>query len=291
VNKWYRVNATVVLVLAALFYELFMFLKHDALLSKTIPFGDDPFDAVGSFAMIVAIMAALLSFGRAFWPYRLNSASIGNQVHLARAQTCVVLAVLITLVSDGVALARYPLTWMTSPERNELLGLLGGIAIFATGVELSIRRCTKMLISAEARPGWTRAPVVGLVGILILAVYPENMIRGTTTHLFTIVVGALILFATIRSMLTALVPYETDSVQRTTDDKPGVGRMRRWGIVLMVGLFLGVFLFGNEMREGAERMSLGQIVFVGAVFVGVSTIGLAIAYAFLGTPLGLERRL
>jgi hypothetical protein len=37
-----KVNAVVVLVVAALFYELFMFPKHDAALSKIIPFGDDP---------------------------------------------------------------------------------------------------------------------------------------------------------------------------------------------------------------------------------------------------------
>ncbi len=98
----HKVNAGVVLVLAALFYQAFMFPKHDAVLSMIIPFGDDPYDAVGSFAMIVGMMVAFLSLGRAFRPYRLNSASIETQVYLVRAQTCVVLAVVSTLVSYAV---------------------------------------------------------------------------------------------------------------------------------------------------------------------------------------------
>jgi hypothetical protein len=287
----HKVNAGVVLVLAALFYQAFMFPKHDAVLSMIIPFGDDPYDAVGSFAMIVGMMVAFLSLGRAFRPYRLNSASIETQVYLVRAQTYVVLAVVSTLVSDAVALARHPFMWATAPERNELLALLGGMAILVTAVEVLIRHSTRDLIPTGARPGRTRAVVVGLAGVLILAVYPEHMIQGIATHLLTVVAGALILFATMRSLLTVLVPYETNTAEReATDEQPGFGRMRRWGIVLLVGFLLGVLLFVGETSEGTGRMSLGQTVFVATVFAGLSTVGLATAYAFLGTPLGLGPR-
>jgi hypothetical protein len=290
-HKTHKVNAGVVLLLAALFCWLFMFPKHDAALSMIIPFGDDPYDAVGSFAMIVGILVALLSLGRAFRPYRSNSASIETQVYLVRAQTCVVLAVVITLVSDAVALARHPTMWATAPQRNELLALLGGMALLVTAVALLIRRSAEEIVSPAAQAGWTRAAVFGLAGVLILAVYPERMIQGTATHLLTVVAGALILFVPMRSLLTALVPYETNTTQReATDGKPGFARRYRWGIVLLVGFILGVFLFAGEMSEGTGGMSLGRIVFVAAVFVGLSTIGLAIAYTFLGIPLGLGRR-
>lgn len=110
-HKIYKVNAAVVLVLAVLFHWLFMFTKHDAALSKIIPFGDDPYDAVGTFAVVIGILIALLSLARAFRPYRPHAPPIEHRVYLVRAQTAVVLAVLITLVSDAVAMTRHPTTW------------------------------------------------------------------------------------------------------------------------------------------------------------------------------------
>jgi len=259
-------------------------------LSKIIPFGDDPYDAVGSFAIIVGILVALLSLGWALRPYRSNPPSIETQVYLVRAQTCVVLAVVITLISDVAALARHPTMWTTALQRNQLLALLGGMAIIVVAVELLIRRSAQGIVSPGTQAGWTRAAIVGLAGVLTLAIYPERMIQGTATHLLTVVAGAPILFVPMRPLLT-FVPYKTSTAQReATDGKLSFARRHRWGIVLFVGVILGVFFFAGEMSEGAGGMSLGRIVFVAAVFVGLSTAGLAIAYAFLGIPLGLGRR-
>jgi hypothetical protein len=52
-------------------------------------------------------------------------------------------------------------------------------------------------------------------------------------------------------------------------------------------LLLGIVLFVGETRESAGNVSLGKTVCGGAVFVELSTIGLAIAYMFMRTPLGL----
>lgn len=289
--KSYKINAAVVFLLAVLFYWLFMFTKHDAALSKIIPFGDDPYDAVGSFAIIIGILAALLSVFRAFRPYSPHGASIEKRAYLARAQTCVVLAVFITLVSDAVAMGRHASIWKSAPQRNELLALLAGMAIVAILVESLIRRSAKEIVSARAAASWARAASVSLAAILLLAVYPERLIEGTATHLLTVVVGALILFVPMRPLLTVLVPYEASSaVGEATAGKRSFARRNAWGIVLLIGAILGAFFFAGEMSEGAGGMSIRRIAFVGAVFVGLSATGLAIAYAFLGIPLGLGRR-
>ena len=73
-----------------------------------VPFGVDPYDAVGSFGDIIGILTALLALFRAFRPYRGRVPSIERRIYLARAQTAVVLAVRITLASDAVALGRRP---------------------------------------------------------------------------------------------------------------------------------------------------------------------------------------
>jgi hypothetical protein len=43
------------------------------------------------------------------------------------------------------------------------------------------------------------------------------------------------------------------------------------------------------MSEGGGAMPTARFAFVAAVFIGLATAGLAIAYSFLGRPLGLGR--
>ena len=88
-----------------------MFAKRDPVLRDVITFSDDPYNAVGSFGVIVRMLIALLSFLRAFRPYR-EAPSMAQQVYLVRSQEAVVLAVFITLATDAVAMARYPSMWI-----------------------------------------------------------------------------------------------------------------------------------------------------------------------------------
>ena len=67
-SRTFKRNAVIVFGLAAFFYWAFMFAKNDPHLRNIIPFGTDPYDAIGSFAAIVGMMIALLSLVRAFRP-------------------------------------------------------------------------------------------------------------------------------------------------------------------------------------------------------------------------------
>jgi len=259
-----------------------MFAKHDPALSRIIPFGEDPYDAVGSFAVIIAMLAALLSLARSFWPYWSEAPSAAQQIYLVRAQTAVVLAVFIAVASDAVAMARHTTMWLAAPQRNELVALLGGIAVVAGGLELRIYRSVRQIASTKRPAEWARTAIVGLAAVLLLAVYPERLVEGTATHLFTVVIGSLILFVPMRPLLMALVPYET-----TDRSLPGIRTRYRWGIVLSGGVLVGALLFGAEMNEGGGSMPLERILFVASVFIGLATVGLAIAYATLAGPLGL----
>jgi hypothetical protein len=51
---------------------------------------------------------------------------------------------------------------------------------------------------------------------------------------------------------------------------------------------IGALAFVGEMSEGANPMPLMRLLFVASVFVGLGLAGLVIAYAFLGTLLGLR---
>jgi hypothetical protein len=168
--------------------------------------------------------------------------------------------------------------------------MLGGMGMIVTAVVMLVHRSPKNLVPPGTRPSRIRAATVCLCGVIALGIYPEHLIEGTATHLLTVVAGDLILFTTMRSLLTALVPYEASAQRVAADERPGLGLKRNWEVVLLIGFFLGLLLFAGETSGDAGRVSLGQTVFVAAIFVGLSITGLAAAYAFLGTPLGLKRR-
>lgn len=265
-------NAVTTLCLAVLFYLMFMFAKHDPALRPVIPFGDDPYDAVGSFGVIVAMIVAVIALVRALRPYRKEPPSRARRVYLIRSELAVVLAVLITLGADIIALARHPAMWVGAASRNELLMLLGGLAIAAIATLVSILHSREDATGGDPKP----AIVVTIAAALVLIVYPERLIQAPLTHLLTVVIGAVILFAPMRPILTALVPY----------DPTGTRPRNRWLIALIVGIGVGAFAFIGEMGEGGGHVPLRQFVVVATVFVGLAIAGLLVAYAFLGKPLG-----
>ena len=282
-----KCNAVIVLGLACLFYWSFVFAKHDPALRNVIPFGDDPYDAVGSFGVIVGMLIALLSLLRAFRPYR-GVPSTARQMYLVRAQQAVVLSVFMTLASDMVAMARHPSMWSGAASRDRLIALLGGLAVVAVVVQLLIRASQERLPKRDAKD-WIAAASAALLAIMVLAVYPETLIRGTPTHLLTVVVGDIVLFAPMRPLLNALVPYKSDKARM--EKLPARGQFstaaQRWGIVVLAGALIGACVFVGEMAEGSG-VPMNRLVFVASVFVGLGLAGFLIAYAFLQEPLGLR---
>jgi hypothetical protein len=283
-------NAVIVLGLAALFYWSFMFAKHDPALRNVIPFGDDPYDAVGSFGVIVGILIALLSLFRAFRPYR-EAPSIAQRVYLVRSQEAVVLAIFITVASDAVAMARHPAMWMDAASRGKLVALLGVLVIITAAVQLLIRAAQEKLEGFGTRRWGVPASATALA-ILILAAYPEHLINRTATHLVTVVAADLLLFALMRVLLNALVPYASDGERM--EKRAARGRFRtagqRWGIALLAGVLIGAFVFLTEMGEGSSALPWAREVFVASVYIALGLAGILIAYAFLGKPLGLGAR-
>ena len=126
----------------------------------------------------------------------------------------------------------------------------------------------------------------------MLAVYPEQLIQRASTHLLTVIIGDFVLFASMRVLLTSLVPYKGD--EGLTGAVPREARVlnhwHRWSIVVTTGLLIGAFAFLGEMSEGGSAMPLIHLLIVASAFVGLGLAGLLIAYAFLETPLGLWSR-
>ncbi len=276
-----RRNTIAVAALAALFYCAFMFLKHHPGLRNTIPFGDDPYDGVGSGGVIVAGILTIVALVRAFRP-SLAVASSERRLYLVRTQVAIVLCVWMTLAADAVAMARHVAKWTASPSHNELLAVLGLLAIASIAVFMLIAPWHGRQHGGR---GWLSAVGAIAAAMAALALYPEQLIENLGTHLVTCIAADLILFAPMRPLLSALVP--DDSASMPANARP---RLRGWGAVLAVATAVGVFAFLGEMSEGSGSLPVLRVLLVAGVFIGLAVASLLIAYAFVGKPLGFGSR-
>jgi hypothetical protein len=284
-SAFFKTNTLLSTVLAVTFYLFFMFAKHDPVLSVIVPFSNDPYDAVGSFAVITSVILVIIALVRAFRPYR-NPATDEQKVFLIRTQMAIALAVMITVVTDLIAMLRHLSTWLGTPQAVELIVLLSGITIYAIAVGYLAQRSGRG-INLPVRNRWKSAFAVSLIAIFILTVYPENLIQDMYGHLFTILAGMLLLFVPMSALDIALVPFDTETmITRHAHAR----RVYKWIIVLLLGLGIGLIVFLGETSEGGGRGApLARVAVVFAVFVGAGALAILIGYAFLRKPLGLFR--
>lgn len=287
----FRIHVLLVTALAVLFYLFFMTAKHDAALSKVSAFGEDPYDAVGSFGIQAAILLSVVGLARAFRPYRNGAASEGQQELLVRTLIFALLAVGVTLAGDAVAMARYPSQWFGSADGFRLAALGAGLAGLTLAAGWWVRRSLKAR-NAQTAPGIARrAAVVSIASAAILAVYPESWRDSTPGALFTVVVGAVLLFAPMWAWGALLMPNGV--IQKATGTPSQRFKLPRpvplsWGLMLGLGILLGGFLVLAEfLVEGTGGVNLGHVAFVASIYIGLETAGLGIGYSLLRKPLGL----
>ncbi|HEX3111117.1 MAG TPA: hypothetical protein VHU41_18590 [Thermoanaerobaculia bacterium] len=280
-------NAIVVALLAVFFYWAFMFAKHAPALRNTIPFGVDPYDAVGSFAVIAAALIVPIALFRAFRRYRAVPPPAAQLAYCERTFVSIVALVFVTVASDVVAMARHAGSWINAPSRNELLLLLGALAVAAGAVRILIAYSKDAVAHHRSPADRRNAMLIMGAAMLALAIYPEHVIQNIWLHLLTIIAGAAILFASVRALVIMSVPLE---VVPATPDRPAKRTtLRRWSVLLIVAVVVGLAAFAGEMSEGTTPPAV-KLLFVALVFVTLTVSGLAIAYGFLGTALGLGRR-
>jgi hypothetical protein len=287
-----RINSLIVAALAVLFCLFFMTTKHDPALSAVNSFAEDPYDAVGSFGVQAAAFLGLLSLVRAFRPYGAGALTDEHQVLLVRTQVLAVLAVAVTLGGDLVAMVRYPSLWIGSPAGYELAALLGGLALVAIVAGVLAYRTIAGMSLPTIPNVWKKAGMVSLAAVVILAFYPDDLRQSTLGGLFTVIVGAILLFATMGAMGMALVPYRTEARQHEKNTLSGWLHLYRsqLGFVIALGILMGLCLVLGESTEGEARLPLARLAFVASVYVGLETAGVLIGYGFLRKPLGLFHR-
>ncbi len=274
-----RTHALLVCGLALFFSYIFFLLKHAPAFRDIVPFGDDPYDAVGSLAVIVANLLAATSLVRAFLPR--FAARNSNRLYASRTQAAVALCILITVLADAVALLRHPSQWTGAPGKPALLTALLCLAAASIAVLLVVCRPFR---SSNALH-WIAAFAVLLGTILCLWLYPESLIDKILTHLLTIDIGDLLLFAPVTFFVLALLPGEPPSaafVRASRSRTP----IPRWPFIALVGLAVGLCIFVAEIRHSSGSIPFARLALVASVYAYAGLSGLLIAYAFLRRPLG-----
>lgn len=279
-----RVKLNLVAVAAAtgLLWVFFNLTKHLPPISDMAPFLDDPFDAVGSFAVVASLLLLALAAFRTLRRYPAGRPDASDHIYAASSQLCLPVMIGVTLAADGVAMARDPGAWLGQPAGWLLLALMVALMLLASAVGDSVVRAGAGQQPARRQSDWLKVGAWALGGALGLWIYPARASMSVPVALATVIVGALILFSNTGAWVEALLPAAAP--------RPLRRRSQAWTIWLVVaaaGAGLGALAFLAELlAEPGPGMGPGPVI-IALIFVGLMVAGLLIGLAFLGTVLGL----
>lgn len=311
-------SAIHLLALSIAFCVFFYASKHLPALNRNNPFVEDPYDAVGSFAIQLAVFLSGLSLLRAFRPYPDGMDMASQRQLVVAGQRTGSMAVIVTLVADVVALCRHPERWSQSSPSALLLGLTAGLlgwaAIsFASGFH-------RQRGSGVGRMELWRPAFAWFLGAMaVVAFYPERFRHTLPGAIATVVVGALVLFIPLWKFALAAAPRPAASVAGLGSDLASVGQSvwarirgrseaganatgvgsvspsapawltpgRLWIGICLCGVLIGCALAGAELREGSSAV-LAKRLLILAVYAGLETAAMLLGFALLRRPLRLS---
>jgi hypothetical protein len=310
----------VVFLLTIFFLAFFDNSKNIPLLAVVNPFAEDPYDAVGSFGIQLALFAALLSLIRAFRPYATEEIPSHQQLLILRAETVALLSIIVTLSADIVALLRYPSMWINSSGGLILAGLVGGLVLLTTIVSLPLYRIVFKSSFSFANRLRIRA-ICFPVSILILAIYPADLLESIPGGIFTALVGMLILFICTWALTTAIFPQTEMEFEDVFDDFTSIyrevksrvkfishlekfanvkllhrlfswlnPRNHRWNFIILIALGMGGSLMLMEALSEGTSTNTNVLILVLGVFLGLEGAGIILGYFLFGEFLGIFRK-
>jgi hypothetical protein len=284
-------NALAVLALAAVFTQFFSYTKHLPSLAAIIPFGEDPYDAVSSIALILCCLLAVLSLFRVVQAFVTGSSSPLSKLLIARTQIAVPLSVLVAVGSDGIAMLRHPSAWMGKAATGEILALCAAMAAVSLAVLILVRAPVRGIIISAPHSHWKRATVLLLACFAMLALFPEHVIQNVPLHFIAILLGFIVLIAPQSALTVALLPYDAAENRMKNEPTQLLSRpWMQWSVIALLGIGIGACALLAESLESAGSVPPSRILLVSSVFIGAGTSGLLIAFAFLKKPLGLFRK-
>jgi hypothetical protein len=297
-----RTLAVASLLATAAFGVLFFAIKHRPRLAAVAPFVEDPYDAVGSFAVQLAAVAAALSALRAVAGAGATPGAPDPMIE--RSAGVAWLALFVALAADAVAMARHPGAWMGVPVGRALAALVFlCVLVSAAGIAMIAR-------SSDAWERARRTIVVAAAGALALALFPETWRRGVAGAILVAMAGAAILLFETWALALVLWPLGSETDQDLMDLLAGVRaqakqegahvrpeapafarwlRARHWRVVAVVAVASGLALAATEAFGEGLPASARRALLVLSVFTAIESAGILLGYALFRRRLGLVR--
>jgi hypothetical protein len=311
--------------LSILFTLFFDFNKHASALGVANPFALDPYDAVGSLGIQLALLSALLMLIRAYRPYPQSGVPPAQFVLAMRSGTVVLLSVTVTLVADAIGLMRAILIGGASAVAWTLAGLLAGMALVTLASGWTFFRFMRFSESKFALPPWLRVRIIFGLAILILIFFPLTWRNsGVLGAICSALAGIVLLIVTVWGFATTIFTATTFEYEDIFDDlsaifqgwKKRLGhlaspftcvekaavlpqisgllgwlnpRRHRWNLVIVAGLAMGLLLVIAETIIEGMSPNVGRVMLVIGVYLILEGSGVVLGYLFFGNYLGIFR--
>lgn len=203
--KSFKFTSMLIFLLSVLFIVSFFISKRNPIFSSFNPFGDDPYDAVGSFSIQLSFFTALLCLVRAFRPYNQRTFQSNQKILLIRGLIISILSVLITSFTDLLAMIRYHSIWIQLPEGQLLAFLVIGIVVLSI---LAIWLVTRLSEGKIFIPQNKLITILTsfVIYTLIFSTYPSNWRQNIIGEIFTVAIGLLFSFLLIWIIINSLFP-------------------------------------------------------------------------------------
>jgi hypothetical protein len=257
-------GVTALVTLAAIAFCLFFQISKGGPFRDINPFGEDPYDAVGSFAIQVALLMGILTYARAL-RLRDDPAQAAKARLIRRGNALVLFAILITLIADAVAeIVRQPSPsfWgnvlLAELVLMFLLALVCAIALIVVFARTQTVAPPPDLTPADAIDDlWTlvRVPVTK-AGAFLPRAFVEWVKRFNSDRLF------------------ARVPWLNP-------------RMHPWRFACVLGPLVGIGIALAQLQEGLPP-SLAIGLLAAGIFISSEFVATLLGYTLFGGYLGLR---
>ena len=313
-----RLASATGLVITALFIVLFDRAKHDPDLACVNPFALDPYDAVGSFGVQIALAAGVLSALRAFRPAVPGESFAVRQTFILRAIGVSQVAVAVTMIADIAAMALAPSMWYGTPAGQILVMLAGALLVVPLVLCALLIRIARRSGRCSQNPLRSPRIVPFVILMALLVLYPPPWREGIAGALLTAGFGIVVLLVSVALLSQVMFPCPDVPEVDLLDDlgiicrriisrgERRVGKASRrepysavvdrinprihpWRLVVLLSMGTGLLLaFAEFAAEGPARGS-GRALLVIAVFLVLETGGVCLGYSLLRKFLGLFR--
>jgi hypothetical protein len=257
-------NVTASITITAILFYLFFQVNKGGPFRDLNPFAVDPYDAVGSFAIQIAILIGILTYARALRLWDDPAQAIKAQLIL-RGNGLVLLVVLITLITDVVAEIVRP--FPPSYWGNVILVELALMFLLASVCALALVATVRRIQTAAPPPDLTPADGIDDLWTLVrvpvarsCAILPRRIVEWVKCF------NSDRLFA----RLSWLNP-----------------RTHPWRFACALGLLVGAGLVLAQLQEGLPPSLMIGLLVTG-IFISAELAATLLVYALLGGYPGLR---